>query len=977
MLLNLKRLMRRLDLLDYGGAFFSVASFSIIVFYAVLLQRQVIPPFMVSGVTWEVNRVTDACSVSPTCPRVGDKILRIGEIYRVEGPRNRTLQRYKPFETFSGGVEVVVEEPNGGGEKVLLVQVPPEPQSAMVVLNALCFPLIFWGMGTICLIFLRPRNERWWVLVLFQFNTALWLSSGFLGATGLAFSGVLFRLLIWFFMPLIVHLHLVLPDAPLRAHHRYLLYPLYALALGLLITEQFLYLPSVFFLATALFGICAALGILLVRQFVQKGQRARVSNRLMLYGVAMGLSPIMLLILSPLLGWTEQTNSHFFSWMAGLFFGVTPIWPLTYILVIYRHREGTFEFRANRLVGVYGFLSIFGMLFPLLYHLAHTWWNRWGLEDYLLGLVFAFTAMIVAPSLYTGFQRFVDRRIFRIKYRPNEVISLFAAKIPSAFDLRVLEGVIVDEILPTLLIRQSALYEILDGEVRTVYEQGVVDMESPEEISDLQELRLAAGMYLGFDNRIEGNYSWVRLVIPLTIQGKPVGLWLLGRRDPDDHYGRSDIELLSNLANQIAPVMANLRLLEKAQKEVETNKKLQLDLVQAQKMEAIGRLSAGVAHDFNNILSVIIGYSNLVITQYGDNEQLRQSVMNIKDAGERAATLTKQLLAFSRKQVMEARIVNLERVVTDVEKMLRRLTGEDIELVTRVESDLPNVRIDPSQMGQVIINLVVNARDAMPDGGRVTIDLSQVERDQDPDDLPESLPIGAYVHLRVADDGAGMEPELLESIFEPYFTTKERGKGTGLGLSMVYGFIDRSSGYTFVNSLPGQGTAFDIYLPAVSQEEAEQDWQERQVIPAAGGSEHILLVEDEDSVRAVTSEILTSDGYQVVEARNGEEALACFERRGPFDLLLTDVVMPHMKGTELARRLLEQQPRLRVVYMSGYNEESFLGRRIGEGDFPLIQKPFSTQELIRRVRLALDEPPALTQDMQGAGAHRKGLPLDA
>ncbi len=329
---------------------------------------------------------------------------------------------------------------------------------------------------------------------------------------------------------------------------------------------------------------------------------------------------------------------------------------------------------------------------------------------------------------------------------------------------------------------------------------------------------------------------------------------------------------------------------------------------------------------------------------------------NIKDAGERAATLTKQLLAFSRQQVMEVKLTDVNVIVSDIEKMLRRLAGEDVELTTNLGPDLPNVKIDPGQMGQVIINLAVNARDAMPDGGRFTIETLEVGCEGDgSDSCHEGVPEGRYVLLQATDTGTGVDPEVQPHIFEPYFTTKEMGKGTGLGLSMVYGIISQSKGHIFVDSTMGQGTTFYIYLPAITKTTLKDDVGTTKRTDPLAGTETVLLVEDEGSVRAVAGEILQANGYTVIEAPDGPEALQEFEdHEVDIDLLLTDVVMPKMKGPELADRLRKIKPQLKILFMSGYHEESLLRRQIGDRSSVLIQKPFTPRILARKVREVLD-----------------------
>jgi signal transduction histidine kinase len=380
------------------------------------------------------------------------------------------------------------------------------------------------------------------------------------------------------------------------------------------------------------------------------------------------------------------------------------------------------------------------------------------------------------------------------------------------------------------------------------------------------------------------------------------------------------------------------------------NKMLQRQLLLSQKMEAIGRLSAGVAHDFNNCLLAIFGYSDLLLEQYPEDPFLFRNLTGIKDAGQKAASLTKQLLAFARRQQMERRVMDVNSVVSGVEKMLQRLLGEDVALLTDLSPGLARIKIDPGQMEQVIVNLAVNARQAMPTGGRLIIRTAPLTVGAGRPAPHADVPAGSFVVLTVIDTGVGMDPETQQRIFEPFFSTK--GEGTGLGLSTAYGIVRQSGGHIFVDSAPGQGTCFSIYLPAT--EEREQAKAVELVGGADSGSETILLVEDEEEARAVLRQILLGKGYRVLSAANGDEALVvardCQER---LDLLLTDVTMPRMKGPELAARLLAERPRIRVIYMSGYNEEPLLG---GE-DAPLcLQKPFSAQALARAVRAVLDGP---------------------
>ncbi|MGH7569267.1 MAG: response regulator [Gemmatimonadales bacterium] len=377
-------------------------------------------------------------------------------------------------------------------------------------------------------------------------------------------------------------------------------------------------------------------------------------------------------------------------------------------------------------------------------------------------------------------------------------------------------------------------------------------------------------------------------------------------------------------------------------------------LRQAQKMEAVGRLAGGLAHDFNNILTAITGYAGLLLEDLAAADARRGDVDEIRRAAERAAALTRQLLAFSRQQVLAPRVLDLNDLVTNLDNMLRRLIGEDVELVTVPAPDLGAIRADPGQLEQVLVNLVVNARDAMPEGGRLTIETANVTLDEDYTRLHAPALPGQYVLLAVSDTGTGMDPETRNHIFEPFYTTKEKGKGTGLGLATVYGIVKQSGGFVWVYSEPGQGATFKIYLPRVDERAQPLE------TPAASttslrGTETVLLVEDEVTVRTVARQMLERQGYTVLEATGAEAATAIAETHdGPIHLLLTDVVMPGSSGRALADRLTPLRPELRVLFMSGYTDEAVVRHGMLERGVAYLQKPFAPEGLARRVREVID-----------------------
>jgi PAS domain S-box-containing protein len=391
--------------------------------------------------------------------------------------------------------------------------------------------------------------------------------------------------------------------------------------------------------------------------------------------------------------------------------------------------------------------------------------------------------------------------------------------------------------------------------------------------------------------------------------------------------------------------------------EVTERKRLEQQLRQAQKMEAVGRLAGGVAHDFNNLLTIISGYGGLLLEHPSIIEPLRSYVNEIRNATGRAASLTRQLLAFSRQQVLAPRVLGLNAVVANIEKMLKRLIGEDIDLVTNLEESLWPVKADPGQLEQVLLNLAVNARDAMPDGGVLTISTANVEMDSASAQTHFPLSPGPYVLLAFNDTGIGMDAETQARIFDPFFTTKEKGKGTGLGLAMVYGIVKQSGGYIWVYSEVGKGTTFKIYLPR-SEGEVDESGPGRSLVEAQQGTETLLLVEDEEAVRALVRNVLKERGYRVMEASRGEDALELAEQYwGQIDLLVTDVVMPQMSGHELARRLTNLHPQIKVLYISGYADNADWYQGGPSSGVAFLQKPFSPEALAHKVREVLGGPP--------------------
>ncbi len=1029
--------------------------------------------------------VTDApsCPENQNCLRAGDQILAVGNIGRERFLADRGLGIFKGYSADGATTLTVLRD----GETFKIPSHWEDGPKALVEKSSLLsvLPQIFWLFGTAVVLFLRPRDERWLALVFFAYITSIMLSSGIASARHTAGSSIVFHFVVWLFLPLAAHLHALLPSPLFGRKGKWLLAPLYvgSLVLAGLDSAYLLENFPIFFRLSFLGGLALSFGFLVVRLFLPGPPAERQATRIMLFGVTLGFAPIaglfaLLPLFSNQLGLSGSEIRNWLPWAIAISLVAAPIPPASYIYAIYKHTLGALEFRANRLIGAYSFWALYLTLAISLLLMVGSRSLSGQPRTLATLLATALILVVFAPSLRDRFQTLVDRHVFGIRHTHEEVVGLVAEKIPRAFDRTILGATLVEEILPTLLVRQSALYLFAGDRIETLYGQGLPTDDDPEpNRQEIASLLTRGRRYLAprpaQAKTAPGSLSWVRLALPLEVKEQTLGIWLMGRRDPDDFYPAADIQLLGTVANQVAPMLENIRLYERAQREIEQRQAIELEIRQSeqrfralfeatlegiaivrdhtvvavngamtaifgysardlqgqeladlidlddwaetplssepretigrrrdgskvnleiagkqilfqgdeatvvairdierrkrdeeekdrlqrqlllsQKMEAIGRLSAGVAHDFNNCLLAIFGYNDLLMEAYPDDDFLQQNLSGLREASEKAAALTRQLLAFARRQAVEQKVVDLNESITGLQRMLHRLLGDDVQIRMDLHPDLPRVRLDPHRLEQVLVNLAVNARHAMPEGGILTF------RSEPVTVAPEApaeheVASGVWALITVADSGSGMDAETLGRIFEPFFSTREVGEGTGLGLATSYGFVQQSGGNIFVESALGEGARFCLYFPA--HLEAEIPAEPISEEPVAAGDETVLLVEDEVKVREVLRQILEGRGYRVLVAAAGAEALEIASHfDGPIDLLLTDLTMPGLKGTEIAARLAADRPDLRVLYMSGYRSGALSPQKGG----PLcLQKPFSAEVLGRAVRRVIEGPP--------------------
>ncbi len=907
--------------------------------YGALLLRQVAPDFRVDLATWKVIK-GQPCSSEELCLRAGDQILELGGVERDAYFSDRT----QSLSWTEGPLDVRFER--DGSERHLTLEPPSGSTLGRRLEDTLILlvSLVFWICGTAAGLFLRPRNECWLLMLLFGYVTALWFAAGALSATQLGLSVIVFHTASWLFLPLTTHLHLTLPSVVLPKRARIALLALvYSVSLVGLGGDLGGWLPEGSFGVPVVAALGISLLVLGIRQSLPGPPSERQASRLMLFGNAVGLGPWLLLVALDLPGQLDHGMAAGAPLLLrSLLLATVPLLPATYLYAAAKKNLGVNEFRANRLLGLWTFLVCVVVLqFLLLLVGLET--GALETNPILFCLGGGMISAIGGKSLFQLCQRTFDRRVLGILHTPDEILRVFAQNIPQLYEEQALVRLLHEEVLPTMMIRQSALYIFEADEVRKVYETGVEALDANERatLSRVTQDFVASG-HLSAESP-----DWVRQALPLWSESTLTGIWLFGRRDPDDYYPQSDVALLRQASNQMASLL-------RVQSEIRERRFLQEQLFQSQKLEAIGRLSAGVAHDFNNLLAVIHLHGEFLMPWVREEETARGHLEGILAAGERAKNLIRQLLAFSRQQMLDVQVFDLTDIVTELETMLRTLLGDHVDLEIRKTAGLPPVEIDRSRIEQVIVNLALNASQAMPNGGPVEIWVEHV-RKGDGSINPGEVELGSdeLLVLRVRDRGTGISEEVQDRMFEPFYTTRPAGQGSGLGLAIVYGIVRQSGGQISVDSREGHGTTISVWLPASQQvQEASPERVERLDDGYDRGT--ILLVEDEGALRGLLAEALENEGYSVLTAVDGLDALELFESwREPVDLLVTDVMMPRMGGFELAERLREACPGLKTLFISGYNQSWKNDGFEMSTDDAMLQKPFTVEALRRQVQRTL------------------------
>ena len=966
---------------DWYLALISVTTLLVCLFYAYANSFLTPLPGFAYDVQWNVTSI-DACAPADEwCLgnrgklQVGDRLTMIGDL---TNDAYQSREWLIPFDGYGPGQAVPITLIHENDERQIDWQMPARNIGADVsrLFGNLLLFIPFWLAGTVVLLLLQPRDTRWRLLIAFNYFTAIWLLIGNSSVAQVALSALLLPVISWLMAPVYLHLHLVIPSPLFERHYRYSIPPLYAVAVALAVLTLFQQGSSLDYLTGILIAIAFSFGLLIFRLFDNSSKAGRLAVRLMLAGIGLAFGPSILLWILPQL---LNQEPGFLATGVALF--SIPVLPLFYTYAIYKRHLGGLEFRVNNLISQYSFILLYLTTFAAVFLVGASTVppGQLAIFSFAVSVIFA----VATPAIQHRFRRLINLLAYGIGYDSSDIVNLFISRIPAASNREALVALVADEVIPSLLVRQSALYLLPEGQ----YAEGVllyargVELAATAQPGPLRQLLLKANRYWPPTADAEEEFSWARLIIPLELQNNTVGVWLFGRRDPDDYYPQNDIDLLNTLAHQIALAAENSRLYSTAQQELaerkraeaslaEANVELEQALVAANEMavsaqaasRAKSEFLAAMSHEFRTPLNVVLGYTELVLSTELTEEQ-QAFLQEVNAAGEGLLKLFNDILDFSRIESgrLELKHVNFDLAET-VKQVVMTMTpyaaAKNLNLSVSIEPEAPTQLIgDPARLEQVLSNLLNNAIKFTVEG-EVSLSVKCIEQ----------TAAQASLLFAVHDTGIGIPNDKQELIFQPFTqadgtVTRQHG-GMGLGLSIARRLVEKFGGRLWAESEPGKGSAFRFTVifevappPAPALEEAASEDSGSLVASEAALS--ILVAEDNLVNKTVITRILEKRGWVVEAVENGQAAVE-LSAENHFDVILMDVQMPVLDGynATVAIRARERATgrHVPIVGLTAYAMQGDRERCLLAGMDAYLAKPMKAAELYEAIEKILNLP---------------------
>ncbi len=967
---------------DWHLTFISIIPLLVGLFYVYANSLLAPYPGFTFDAQWDVISVEACHPADAWCVgnqgklQVGDRLTIIGDL---TNDAYQSRQWLVPFEGYGPGQILPITLIDGSGERQINWQMPANNIGAIInrFFGNLVLFMPFWLAGTVVLLLLQPRDTRWRLLISFNYLTALWLLIGNYSVSQVALSAPLLQVISWLMAPIYLHLHLVIPSPLFERHYRYSILPLYTVAVVLAVLTLFQQGPGREYLTGLVIAIVLSFCLLIFRLFGNSSKAGRLAVRLMLAGIGLAFGPSILLWVLP-----QALNQQPAFLATGVALFSIPILPLFYTYAIYKRHLGSLEFRVNNLISRYSFILLYLTAFAAVFLVGASIVqpDQLAIFSFAVSVIFA----VAAPAIQRRFRRLVNQLAYGIGYDSSDIVNLFLNRIPAASNREALVALVADEVIPSLLVRQSALYLLSDGQNADgglLYARGV-ELGATAQSAHLRQLLLKANRYWPPTPGPEDEFNWVRLIIPLELQNNTVGVWLFGRRDPDDYYPQNDIDLLNTLAHQTALAAENSRLYSTAQQELAERKRAEVSLAAANveleqalfaanemavsaraASQAKSEFLAAMSHEFRTPLNVVLGYTELMLsTELTDEQQAYLQEVNM--AGEGLLKLFNDILDFSR---IESGRLELKHVNFDLADMVRQVimtmtpyaAAKSLKLSSSVEPDTPTQLVgDPARLEQVLSNLLNNAIKFTVEG-EVNLSVKCVERAED----------RASLLFTVRDTGIGIPPDKQELIFQPFTqadgTVTRQHSGIGLGLSIARRLVEKFGGRLWVESEPGKGSAFQFTVifevapppPPQTIEQAPSRVSGSSVVPQVALS--ILVAEDNLVNKTVIVRMLEKRGWTVKAVENGQAAVD-LSAEDSFDLILMDVQMPVLDGynATVAIRARERTTgrHVPIVGLTAYAMQGDRERCLLAGMDAYLAKPMKATELYETIEKILNLP---------------------